>query len=667
MRKFIFILLFTLQVLNGQEKFTLEDQFKLEYPSSISVSNDGNFTAFNIRKPDFENAKWASQIYLLNNKTKQIRQLTTHKSGVGNFTFSPDGKFVYFLSSREFQSDDGKTIKGEKQLWRISIDGGEAEHFLRLPNGVDEFTFSNDGKYLALLSDEEISDSLQKILDEKERTKNDEIVYPKENPKKEIWLYDFSSKQLKKIFKGDAGISNIRFSSKGNFLLYQTNYTGEYNDEQHHDIYKLTLDGTVTQLTDFEGPETEPQTSPDEKFVSFISQTVPDIEFAETDIELLDLQNMTRVNLTKNFGFSIINYIWHPKDFLIFALVNEGYTNSIYQIDVKKNSIKKIIDDGSVISNLKIAGNGELFFIYENENLLKEIGKLTKNQIELLTNYSEQIKKFKKGSVEIFSFKSYDKKFEIESMLVKPVDFDPSKKYPLILCVHGGPYSAFKRTFLQSYPMQVYANEGFVVVAPNVRGSAGYSDKFGQSNRYDLGGGDFQDAMQSVDEVIKMGFVDSTRMGVIGGSYGGYMTNWIISQTDRFAAAVSMYGIFSFFTDFSNSWQPIFEKMYFGYYYWEKPIEMNHLWVNRSPAFYVQNIKTPVLILQGDKDKYTNLANSQEMYQALKILGRTVEFVVYPREGHGIRNEPQHYLNMLNRGLNWFKKYLKNEEPSKLN
>lgn len=652
-------LFFSGLIFSQSKNFTLEEQFKLEYPQSISISPDGNFIAFNIRKADFDNSKWLNQIYLLDMRTKKIKKLTTHPSGVGNFSFSPDGNFIYFISSREFQDKSGKTIKGEKQLWRISVNGGEAEHFIRIPNGIDEFTFSSDGKFLALLSDEEISDSLKKFQEEKERTKNDEIVYPKENPQKEIWLFNFSNNELKKIYKGDAGINNLRFSSKGNFILYQTNYTGEYNDDQNHDIYQLTLDGIAIQLTDFEGPETKPQTSPDEKYLSFISQTVPDIEFAETDVEIIDLKNRTRTNLTKDFNLSIINYIWHPKENIILALVNEGYITPIYQIDINKKIITKLTKDEAVISNLQITKDGDIYFIYEDGEHLKEIGKLIKGKTELLTYYSKHLKDFKISQPEIFNFQSYDKKFKIESMLIKPVDFDPSKKYPLILCIHGGPYSAFKKTLLQSYPMQVYANEGFIVVAPNVRGSAGYSDEFGQSNRYELGGGDFQDAMQSVDEVIKLGFVDTTRMGVIGGSYGGYLTNWTITKTNRFAAAVSMYGIFSFFTDFSNSWQPVFEKMYFGYYYWEKPIDMNHLWVNRSPAFYVQNIQTPVLILQGDKDQYTNLANSQEMYQALKILGKEVEFVVYPREGHGIRNEPQHYLNMFNRGLMWFKKYLK--------
>lgn len=159
--------------------------------------------------------------------------------------------------------------------------------------------------------------------------------------------------------------------------------------------------------------------------------------------------------------------------------------------------------------------------------------------------------------------------------------------------------------------------------------------------------------------LIKKGYIDENRIGVMGGSYGGYLTNWTISQTNRFKAAVSLYGIFSFLTDWSNSWQPAFEKMYFGYYYWEKPIDMNNLYINRSPAFHVTNIKTPTLILQGEKDKYTDVANSREMYQALSTIGIPVEFVLYPGEGHGIRNKPYHYINVLERTVGWFEKYLK--------
>ncbi len=198
-----------------------------------------------------------------------------------------------------------------------------------------------------------------------------------------------------------------------------------------------------------------------------------------------------------------------------------------------------------------------------------------------------------------------------------------------------------------------------MVFAPNPRGSSGYTDVFSQANRYDLGGGDYQDIMAGVDVLIKQGLADSTRMAVMGGSYGGYLTNWVISQNNRFKAAVSLYGIYSFLTDWSNSWQPAFEKMYFGYYYWEKPLDMTNLYISRSPAAYTKNIKTPTLILQGEKDVYTDISNSREMYQALRAAGTPVEFVVYPREGHGIRNEPNHYLDVLERTVSWVKKYTK--------
>lgn len=167
------------------------------------------------------------------------------------------------------------------------------------------------------------------------------------------------------------------------------------------------------------------------------------------------------------------------------------------------------------------------------------------------------------------------------------------------------------------------------------------------------------DIMAGLQFVISKGIVDTTRMGITGGSYGGYLTNWIISQTHLFKAAVSMYSIFSFFTDWSNSTQPHFEKMWFGYNYWEMPINMDNLFVSRSAAFYVQNIQTPTLILHGANDVSTGLANSKEMYQALHTRGIPVELVVYPRAGHGLRNEPNQYLDTIHRALDWFKRYLK--------
>lgn len=662
--KYTFLIIFLIfsQITLAQKKpFTLEAQFKLEYPNDVIISPDGKYAAYTIRKPEIDKAKWNTQLYMIEIQSKKTRQLTTNQTSISNPKWTMDSKSILFLSAREyFDTKSNEMKKARKQIWSIPIDGGESSLVLSLTNGVDEYTLSPDGKLIAAISVTELSEVEIKEKVEKEKSKNDEIVYPKNNPKKDVWLFNQHSKEVKKIAVLDPGTSNFKFSSKSDKLIYQTNYTGEYNDDLNHDLWILNFDGTTAQLTNFDGPETSPAFSPDDSKIAFIAQTVADIEYAEFDIHILNLNSKKVTNLTREFNLSVTDFFWHPDSKSIFAQVAEGMQNSIYKFNVETGESRRLTSLGKSFSSYSLDTKGNKHCaLVEDVETLKEICLIEKGSVRTLTNFSNQLKNYSFSPPEIIRFQSYDKKFNIESILVKPTNFEKNKKYPLILCLHGGPYSVFRQTFIQSYPMQVYANNGYLVLAPNVRGSSGYNDKFGQSNKFDLGGGDYLDAMATVDNLILQGIVDTTRMGIIGGSYGGYLTNWTISQTNRFAAAVSMYGIFSFFTDFSNSWQPAFEKMYFGYNYWEKPIDMNNLWVNRSPAFYVTNITTPVLILQGEKDLYTNIANSQEMYQALKALYRTVEYVVYPGEGHGIRNEPQHYLNMLSRALSWLNKFLK--------
>jgi len=207
---------------------------------------------------------------------------------------------------------------------------------------------------------------------------------------------------------------------------------------------------------------------------------------------------------------------------------------------------------------------------------------------------------------------------------------------------------------------QLFASAGYVVFAPNFRGSAGYDGSFDIANKGDIGGMDYEDIMNGVDYLTDTGIADPQMMGVTGGSYGGYMTNWIISQTDKFKAAVSKYGIFNLITDFSNSNIPSWEKNYLEYYYWENL----DIYLKRSAFNYADNINTPVLIIHGEEDKNTFISNSKEMYTALSYMGKTVEFVRYPREGHGIK-EPNHRIDMMKRCVNWFNKYVKEEPEAK--
>ena len=635
--------------------YTMEAQVELNVPAGPVISRDGSKVLFTIKKANLTTSEWNTQAYMFNVKTKNYAELTDSGKSCTSPAFSPDGKWITFISARKYKLDDsGKTDSKESQLWAEPSAGGETVRWTSLPGGVEEYAWSNDSKKIAVLS-EYYNEAREKEKDELKAKKLDVQVFPHKNPDKVLYIFDVAAGKMVSSFTLDPGVEDISFNNADNKIIYQTNYTGEYDDEQKYDIHTISLMGKKTQLTSNAGPETSPAYSPDDSHIAYITQTVPDVEFAETDLNIMDPDGTNRVNLTKDFNLSVDELTWKDEGDLLFT-VKDGTNTELFEVNIKSGKIKQLTNGNKIISDLSFSnGRKHLCYRLESSNTLPEIYIDGKG----VSDFSKQLDQYEVGTQEVVKYKSRDGKFDLEGILFKPAGFDSTKTYPMILTVHGGPYGRFQNSFLQTYGIRDFNSNGYVVFAPNPRGSSGYSDEFSESARYDLGGGDYRDVMAGVDYVISKGFIDTTRMGVTGGSYGGYLTNWIISQNHRFKAAVSMYGIFSWFTDWSNSWQPSFEKMWFGYYYWEKPIDMNNLYVSRSAAFYSQNITTPTLILHGAKDVYTDVSNSREMYQALHTRGVPVKFVIYPRAHHGLRTEPNQYLDTIHRAIEWFGKYMK--------
>lgn len=635
-----------------ESKLSVLDLVSFEQPSSPTLSPDGKLSAFVIRKPGPDFLAWESSIHLLNTATKEVHQFTAMGKNCSSPAFSQDGKTLYFLTSRDYRNTAGKSVSGRTQIWVAPLTGGEAFPLTEIPYDVEEFFENQNGGTLAVLCSGEESEKPFMVAGKD--IKSDEEIFPKIKPKKRLLVYALNPLQQSLSVELDAGAEKICISPDGSTVIYQSSVSGEYDDEDKIDLYSVNAQGKVTPFVNSYGPETSPMFSPDGKSVAFLSRTVPDIEFAEIDLNIIDVSGKERKILTDKFNFSVTSYVWKNSREIVFTAA-EKTSVIAYLLNLQNSSINKISENGTCITNIAISKNEKILWRSETGTTLPELYYDGKR----LTDYSKQITMFSTGSQEQIIYNSSDGKFELNGLLFTPSGFDKNKKYPLVVTIHGGPYGSFRNTFAQIYPIKILTSLGYVVFAPNPRGSLGGSDEFGQANRYDLGGGDYKDIIDGLDYLIGKGFIDEQKMGVMGGSYGGYLTNWAISQTTRFKAAVSMYGIFSFLTDWSNSWQPSFEKMYFGYYYWEKPIDMNNLYISRSPAFYAPKIKTPTLILQGEKDVYTDVANSREMYQALKTLGVPVEFVLYPGEGHGIRNKPYHFINVLNRTVTWFEKYLK--------
>ncbi len=647
-----FVFLITGIIPAFSETPTIQDLVGLKYPSELALSPNGSFVAFTIREADFQKSRYFRNIWRVSTRQGHIEKLTFGTDQNHSPRFSPNGKVIAFLSNRSYIKN-GTRISNRTQIW-ILPERGDPWRLTDSPENVQFFRWAPDGKSIAFIAIKALPDSVRRLQKEQRSHGFDAEVVGKQERPNEIWLISLVDKSTKKLATVDPGLNYLTFSPDGKMLAFTTNYTGSENDAQKYDIFLLNIrSGIVNPLTEFPGPETSPAFSPDGKFVAYISQTVPDIEFAQADVSLISVKGGAPKNLTANFDYAINDFTWDPRGKRIYFETAVRTASNIFSVDVASGTIEGVLTGTNCFSDFQISGNGRYWaYLSEDSRTLPEITYYNGKKTFRLSDFSDQLKNFSLGEQKLIQWKS--DQWTIEGLLVTPVGYQQGKAVPLIVTVHGGPYGRFQNRFRQYYQFQLWANHGYAVLAPNPRGSEGYGDKFGQANRYDLGGGDYRDIMRGVDAVIQSGIADSTRLGVIGGSYGGYMTNWIISQTQRFKAAVSMFGIFSLLTDWSNSVQPSWEKMYFGSYYWEN-LEP---YLKHSPAFYVTKIHTPVLILHGKNDQMTFISNSKEMYQALHILKRPVEFVVYPREGHGISREPNHRVDVYRRALKWFDQYL---------
>jgi dipeptidyl aminopeptidase/acylaminoacyl peptidase len=273
-----------------------------------------------------------------------------------------------------------------------------------------------------------------------------------------------------------------------------------------------------------------------------------------------------------------------------------------------------------------------------------------------LTKMNSQVESFALGRVETVKWKSSKDGREIEGVLIYPIDYEAGKRYPLITSIHGGPEGAYQLSFMASYSEfpHVYAARGYASFFPNFRGSSNYGYEFASANVGDLGGGDYQDIISGVDYLIERGIADPARLAIKGYSYGGYMSGWIIGHTDRFKVAVFGAGLSNAISYYSQAdIQFSRETLHQG-----TPWRNNQNMIERSPVFYLQNARTPSLIYQGEKDERVPLPQSLETYMGLKKAGVTTQLIIYPREGHGLR-EPAHQLDKMRRELEWVERYIR--------
>jgi dipeptidyl aminopeptidase/acylaminoacyl peptidase len=644
----VLLLMFLVTLAHGQVQqrpMTLEDIFALKSVSDPQLSPDGRWVAYVVTEVDLKAGETNSDIWLIPASGGEAIRLTTSKKNDSSPRWSPDGKRIAFLSTREEKT----------QIYLMSPFGGEAEKLTNHKTSPSALEWSPDGKKLLFTAPDPPTEEEEK----KKKEKDDAFRFDQEFKMTHLWVVDVSSKTSTQLTRGtDYTVSQPRWSPDGTRIVFVTNPTPRADDGSITDIWVYSFaDSTAKKLTTNDGPDTAPVWSPDGGTIAYLSRPGNLVSVGNQHLHLIPASGGMPRNISAHFDASISAMRWSPDGSRIYFVSAQSVTSHLYSIDVKTGKVAQHTAGAFVLSSPSFSRDGRwVAYIQQNERQTPEVfvASTSSWKSTRLTNTNALFDSLKLGTADVIRWTSYDG-LEIEGLVLYPADYQRGKQYPLLVYGHGGPTSAYTRTFPASWSNlgQFYASNGWVVFYPNFRGSTNYGEKFMQANINDWGNGDYRDIMTGVDELIRRGIADPNRMAYAGWSYGGYLANWIVSQTDRFKAISCGAGLSNMYSMYStNDLQRVLET-FFGGTVWENPEEYD----KRSGIRFIKNARTPTIIFHGQEDRRVPLSQGQELYMGLKKHNVPVDFVVFPRQGHGI-TEPKLQYDKMKREYAWFSKYV---------
>jgi dipeptidyl aminopeptidase/acylaminoacyl peptidase len=616
-----------------------EASLNLRSISDLQFSPDGTRLAFVVTEPAKDTDR-ARHIWLYDRHVGASRQFTYSQKSESSPRWSPDGKQLAFLSNRE---DD------QQQVYLMRADGGEGLPITKGKRNVKSFEWSPDGKQIAFLA----PDAKTEAEETKVKEKDDAHVVDKEDKRARLWLVTSVTRETRVLTKRDWEITEFAWLPSGDRLIVEATDHPE-SDQYTQRIFSMdTSNGAMKQLVAPRGPFGELRVSADGKTVSYVGSREDGPE--PHDLLLLPVGGHAARNLTgASLDRPVEDYHWEKDGSLVLVAANGFSTVFLtYSADGARHDLSPSpLPTGS----FAVSPEGVLAFVSQNATQPEELWLWDqKTQPQQISHLNEAWKEYTLSAPQYYRYKSFDGT-EIEAALLKPPGYDGKLKLPLIALIHGGPTGRWSEA-IDTWG-QLLATHGYAVFYPNIRGSVGYGQKFVESNRGDWGGGDFQDVMAGVKDLVERGIADPNRLGIGGWSYGGYMAEWAITQTNDFKVAVSGAGMANLISEFGTEDHPAGDEWFYGVP-WEKP----EGFLNSSPFIHLKNAKTPTLVLQGDADPVDPPGQSQELYRGLKRYGVETELAVYPREPHGFHEE-KHLLDRLNRILAWYDKYLKNTPPA---
>jgi dipeptidyl aminopeptidase/acylaminoacyl peptidase len=658
-----------------------EDLLQLKFVSDPQMSPDGKKVAYVQTYIDEKTRTYRGELYLVGTDDKRRQRLT---SGGSSPTWSPDGKTLAFVTDRS----------GSRQIWLLREGFGEAEQLTTMRWGAGNPQWSPDGRkimFMSAVAPEDKPEELTKELSKADREKMskeradkpyvvDRLHYkmngvgllPKRN--NQIWVIDVETKEAKQLTSGDYRVGAPVWSPCGEYIAFTSNRLE--NPENHPNISDLYImpaaGGELVKLTKSDGAVRGALWSLDGKDLVYLyhqseykGATLPKFYRMSRDggeatclTPDMELPVGATANTDSRMGGGSMSPIWATNGYIYFAAADHGYAN-LWRFPAAGGPVEQVSQLKGAIYGFTMDNEGKRVALALSEPLspgeLYCYDLISHESVRLTEANDQFLNSVALSTPEEFNFKSVDD-WNVQGWIMKPINFEPGKKYPAVLEIHGGPHTMFGDSFF--FEFQLLCSRGYVVIFTNPRGSHGYGQQFVDACRGDYGGKDYEDLMNAMDWVLEnVDYVDGDRLGVTGGSYGGFMTNWIVGHTNRFKAAVTQRSIsnwFSFtgaadigatFTENEHNATP-----------WDDPEEM----IKRSPLTYVKNVETPLLIIHGEEDLRCPIEQAEQLYVYLKKLGKTTQLLRFPNSTHELSRSgrPSLRIARLNAIVDWMDKYI---------
>lgn len=642
--------------------WTPELMMTMRRVAHVRPSPDAKRVAYSVSEAVMtdDRSEWVSQVWLATADGKQATQVTFGTKSSSNPQWSRDGQWLAFVSDRA----------GKSNVFRINVSGGEAEQLTDSKTGVTAFAWSPDGQQMAFVAADAPTDEEEKAS----KAKNDFRWVDRDLKMDRLSVISVEkNKDGKRVARvltpGDITIAPAARPGGGMFdwspdsktIAFSHRRSPSADDWPNADVSLVDVaSGTVSPLVKTGAAEFAPLFSPDGKSVALVVSDNPPLWAGHYQMQVVTLADRSVKTLpdTRDNQPTLIG--WTPDSSQLYFAETWGTTNRLSTISVATGAVKDLYVGDELLRTLEVNSTGTAFgFVIETPQQAPEaaISATSSFKVTRVSNVNSHLPQAGLGKVEAIKWKSFDGQ-EIEGLLTYPANFKPGERYPLLLQIHGGPMGVWVKSYMGTpgtYPTAAFSSQGYFGLQPNPRGSTGYGKKFRHANYRDWGGGDFRDIMTGVDLIIEKGWADPERLGVMGWSYGGYMTSWTITQTKRFKAASVGAAVTNLVSFTGTADIPGFLPDYFGGQPWDE--QSATLYRERSPVFRAKGVTTPTLVQHGEADVRVPVSQGYEFYNALKQQKVPVEMLVLPRQPHG-PNEPRMMLKIMQTNLELFEKHI---------